>query len=281
MPTHDDLSMRHGHAQEIARQVGKMAVEARDRVVHGNGGIASKGPQDFVTEADREAEEFIREELAAHFPQDAFLGEEDGGRWDPSGTWVVDPIDGTTNYIRGLPSWGISIAYVADGLVQLGVVHDPVHDKTYAARLGHGATLNGEPLKTPRLSGEISNALVILGTSTAIPAREHTQLVEHLFAAGVEYRRTGSAAIGLAMVAEGVAEAYYEGLLNSWDALAGMMICREAGLEARHAGLAPHMSARSPVLAGWPDVVELIRAQPEIARKSLVNLAGYPHEDKG
>lgn len=281
MPKQDDLCLRRDHVQKVARQAGKLALEARDRAIRGGSGITSKGPQDFVTEADRKAEKFIREQLAQRFPQDAFLGEEDGGQWDRSGTWVVDPIDGTTNYIRGLPSWGVSIAYVADGLVQLGVVHDPVHDKTYAGRLGYGATLNGEPLRTPRLSGDISSALVILGTNTAIPAREHTRLIEHLFAAGVEYRRTGSAAIGLAMVAEGVAEAYYEGLLNSWDALAGMLICREAGLEARHAGLSPHMSGRSPVLAGWPDLIQLIRAQPDIARKPLVKLVGYPQDDEG
>jgi len=270
MPEQDDLSLRCDHAQKIARRAGELALEGRARVL--NGGIANKGPQDFVTEVDRKVEEFIREQLASHFPQDAFLGEEDGGQWENSGTWVVDPIDGTTNYIRGLPSWGVSIAYLQDGVVRIGVIHDPVHRKTYAARLGQGATLNGRPLAIRPPEGDIASSLVILGTNAASPAEEHTQLISHLFAAGAEYRRTGSAAIGLAMVAEGVAEAYYEGRLNSWDALAGMLICQETGLKALNAGLAQHMRGPSPVLAGRQDVVALIRREPSVAAKPLVEL---------
>ncbi len=142
--------------------------------------------------------------------------------------WVIDPIDGTANFLRGIPSWSVSIAYVADGEIEIGIVDDPVADELFAARRGHGATRNGTSI---RVSGcaDLTTATVGLGFSYRRPVADYVTVMRRLLEAHCEYRRMGSAAIGLAYVADGRFDGYWEAHVNSWDTLAGLVLVREAG----------------------------------------------------
>jgi 3'-phosphoadenosine 5'-phosphosulfate (PAPS) 3'-phosphatase len=127
----------------VARKVGQEAARFRSETDPGALHVENKGLQDFVTVADRRAEQAIREGLLSRFPDDTFMGEESGGQSGAAGTWVVDPIDGTTNYIRGFRHWGVSIAFVLGDQVEIGVVYDATQDKVFSAVRGGGAFKEG------------------------------------------------------------------------------------------------------------------------------------------
>ena len=186
--------------------------------------------QDFVSEADKKAEQTIRSELAREFPGDGFIGEESGGKTGSSGYWVVDPIDGTSNYLRGLRHWGVSIAFVQDGVTRLGIIHDTPNDRIYHARLGAGAMCGDQPVNASHTENP-HMAMGILGTSRRTSFDLYLAQLRCLHNAGIEHRKIGSAAIGIVRVAEGVADFYYEAHLNCWDALAAILIAKEAGAE--------------------------------------------------
>jgi myo-inositol-1(or 4)-monophosphatase len=133
------LKERYDFARDLARQVGREALRFWNEKGVDGLGTQTKGLQDFVTKADKAAEQTIRSELERMFPGDGFVGEETGETPGLAGYWVVDPIDGTANYLRGLRHWGVSIAYVSGGKTKLGIVHDSPTDRVYHARAGHGA----------------------------------------------------------------------------------------------------------------------------------------------
>ena len=221
------LVERLSRAQDLARSVGR-AAQAFRRAGSEGLEVAAKGLQDFVTIADKRAEETIRSGLAAAFPEDGFVGEETGGRPTMDRCWVVDPIDGTANYIRGLRHWGVSIAFVADGEIQIGAIFDAALDQVYSAVRGGGAFRDGVAVRASAVV-EPSEALAIVGYSRRTGFEAYQVMTRRLHDLGVDYRRIGSAAVGLARVADGVADLYYERQLNSWDMLAGVLIAREAG----------------------------------------------------
>ena len=136
-----DLNDRLTAACAVAREAGAVALEAFRQAPQSRA-RAFKGPQDYVLESDAEVERVIRERLTAAFPKDSFFGEEAGGEFG-SDVWVVDPIDGTANFARGIPHFCISIAFVRDGRTEIGVIYQPVTDELYRTRRGNGATLNG------------------------------------------------------------------------------------------------------------------------------------------
>jgi len=253
----DHLWQRCAVARDIARRAGRKAA-AFLHENHGEEGLGlqRKGPQDFVTAADKATEEMIRSELALAYPQDAFLGEESGGGAGAGGTWVVDPIDGTANYMRGLPQWAVSIAYVSENHIQAGVIYDPSQDKTYWAVRGGGAHLDHVRLPTPRQT-PVSDAIMMLGTSGKAPHGIYIDVIEALRERGAEHRRHGSAALGLALSAEGAVDGYFEASLNSWDALAGLLIALEAGLTVLAPPLSDFLKAPGPVLVGIPALTRL------------------------
>jgi myo-inositol-1(or 4)-monophosphatase len=222
------LGERYEFACNLARRVGREAL----RFWHGGSadglGTQAKGLQDFVTEADKQAEHTIRSELRRKFPTDGFIGEETGGETGSAGYWVVDPIDGTANYLRGLRHWGVSIAHVSGGRTVLGIVHDTPTDRVYHARIGHGALCDDQPIQVSQTTDPHA-AMGILGVSRRIPIDSYLKQLRALHHAGIEHRKIGSAAIGIVRVAEGVADFYYEAHLNSWDALAAVLIAKEAG----------------------------------------------------
>lgn len=188
-----------------------------------------KGQQDYLALTDAEVEGLIRRRLIEAFPQDGFIGEEAGGETaGAEAIWVVDPVDGTANFVRGLPQFCISIALVRAGRIEIGVIYDPMLDELFAARLGQGATLNGEPMRVSGVA-RLDHASIEAGWSSRISAASYLDTVRKLFDAGAVVRRGGSGALALANVAAGRIDAYVEAHMNAWDALAGYLLIAEAG----------------------------------------------------
>jgi myo-inositol-1(or 4)-monophosphatase len=220
------MSVRFVAAQSVAREAGELALRLR-RGPESAFAVTGKGTLDFATEADRAVERLLIEQLGKRFG-DGVLGEE-YGESGPGAEhlWVVDPVDGTFNFMHGVPVWCISLALVVKGEIELGVIYNPETRELFAARRGRGAVLNGEPI---RVSGARHAApLVEIGTSNRRPVADYLDLVGRTFAAGCEFRRFGSGALGMTSVACGRTDGYLELHINSWDVLAGIVLVREAG----------------------------------------------------
>ncbi len=194
--------------------------------------VSKKGPADFVSRADRAAEELIREALMQARPTYGFLGEEGGeieGE-DPTRRWIVDPLDGTTNFLHGMPHWAVSIALEHKGQIVAGVIHDPVKDETYFAEKGEGAWMNDRRL---RVSGRSKLNECCFATGIPFAGKEGLpailQDLARLMPVCAGVRRWGSAALDLAYVAAGRYDGYWERGLHRWDLAAGLVILREAG----------------------------------------------------
>lgn len=186
-----------------------------------------KGPQDFLTVTDAASEAHIRGLLSAHFPNDSFFGEEGGGDIAER-VWVVDPVDGTANFARGIPHFCISIAYVENGRTEIGAIYNPALDELYFARRGEGATRNGLPIRVAQTE-RFDTASIEMGWSTRVPNATYLDVVKNLLDMGTNVRRAGSGALALAYVADGRSDGYIELHMNSWDCLAGLLLVSEAG----------------------------------------------------
>jgi myo-inositol-1(or 4)-monophosphatase len=220
-------STRRDVAARVIRDAGALAADyfARRHALT----IDEKGAQDLVSEADRETEELIVKRLSAAFPGDGFLGEEGAAQGlDAEAVWVIDPIDGTRNFVTGVPFWCISIGLVVGGRATLGLIYHPAEDELFLAETGKGAFANGAPVQ---VSGEtdLKRARVCVGFNHRQSPAGHTGMLEALLSAGAEYCRLGSGALGLAYTAAGRFDAFWEAHLNSWDAAAGLVLVAEAG----------------------------------------------------
>lgn len=221
-----DLHARFAAAQTFAREAGQLACGyfAQWSTLEKQ----EKGVQDLVSEADRAVEALLIRRFGEQFPGDGFLGEETGARPAGDGLWVIDPIDGTANFLHGLPYWAVSVAYVRDGRLELGITYAPLLDELYAARRGGGATCNGLSIRASGCS-DLARAIISVGYSRRIPPADHAAALGRLLAGGGEYRRLGCATLSLALVADGRLDGFYGPHLNSWDALAGVLLAEEAG----------------------------------------------------
>lgn len=211
-------------AERAARAAGAMLER------HGAFKVKRKSENDFVTEMDFKSEALIRDTLLSACPEDEFFGEETGGATIAPGRWIVDPIDGTTNFMRGHRLYAISIAYEQDGALAVGCVYCPGTDELFLAVRGEGATLNGRPI---HVSGTAvpRDAIVHLGFGHRIPKNmERTLAVFPALLASVsDVRRTGTAAYDLCCVADGRSDSYVELGLNLYDYAAGYVVLTEAG----------------------------------------------------
>ncbi|MFG2583591.1 inositol monophosphatase family protein [Streptomyces malaysiensis] len=215
-------------ALEAARGAGELLRDGRPADL---GVAATKtSPIDVVTEMDIAAEKLITDLLARRRPQDGVLGEEGADSAGSSGVrWVIDPLDGTVNYLYGLPSWAVSIAAEKDGETVVGVVIAPVRGETFHAVLGQGARLNGEPVRC-RPAAPLEESLIGTGFGYVRERRiGQARVLNELLPRVRDIRRGGSAAIDLCDVACGRLNGYYERGLNPWDFGAGALIAREAG----------------------------------------------------
>jgi len=187
-----------------------------------------KGQQDYLTETDGAVEQFVRDQIARHFPGDGVLGEEAGGALDAARLWIVDPIDGTANFARQIPHFCISLGLMVDRQIVAGAIYEPMHDELYIAQLGRGAWLNGKRMRVSTV-GELTAATVEVGWSTRIPVATYLDMAGKAAHAGCSVRRAGSGSLGLAYVAAGRTEGYAEPHINAWDVAAGLLLVTEAG----------------------------------------------------
>jgi len=237
----------------LAREAGALAANARRNL----GALEAKEPMDYATAADHAVEALIRERVAARFG-DAVIGEEDGGT--PADlVWVVDPIDGTTNYIHGTPRWCVSIGLMAAGQPELGVINAPDEGRLFSARRGHGAWLNGARISVSGLRHGAS-PVVETGWSPRRPLEAYHRMTGRLISDGIEFRRLGAGALGMADVAAGRGDGYLELHINAWDVLAGIVLVREAGGWVSDF-LAEHGLVRgNPIVACTPEIAERLQA---------------------
>lgn len=251
----DDHSHRLQIATEAAKDAGRLILSyyRRPDVLE----AVAKGPRDLVTAADHAADAFLRKRLAATFPDDAFLTEESGGEIGDR-LWVIDPIDGTGNFARGLPHFCISVASCVDERPDLGVIYDPVHDELYTARKDRGATCNGRTIAGSRISAP-EQSLIDVGYSHRHPSRDYAMLIDRLMVAGCGFCQSGSAALGLAHLADGRRDGYCELHLYSWDVLAGIFLVQEAGGWTSEFPAGDGLIHGNPLLACTPVLTDDLR----------------------
>lgn len=219
-------------AEALARAAGQRIELGRRAGVT----VDYKGRNDLVTNVDREVETFLREELKQLFPEDRIVGEEYGEEEGTEDTalhrqWLLDPIDGTTNFSMGVPIYCVSIALFAGGESVVGVIYDPTRDELFSARRGHGARVDGVALTTSA-EEDLSRAVMVTGFPPIKTDDTFESVVwkfGHIARASRGVRRLGSAALDLAYVATGRIDGFWEFNLNPWDTAAGYLLVEEAG----------------------------------------------------
>jgi myo-inositol-1(or 4)-monophosphatase len=246
-----DLSADLELAERAARGAGEVLMSYFGQAA---AGLSLKSsPTDPVSDADREAERRIRELLLGDRPDDGLIGEE-GSRSSPANgrTWIVDPLDGTVNFLYGMRAWAVSIALEdADGLA-VGVVFNPVDAECFSARRGEGALLNGRPIHVTECPS-LERAMVATGFSYVAEQRaEQAEILLRLLPRVRDIRRAGAAALDLAYVAAGRVDAFYERGLKQWDEAAGRLLVKEAGGVVADLDGEPHgvVAAATPELLG-------------------------------
>lgn len=220
---------------------------------------SQKGSNDFVTNVDRDAEHLIIETIRKSYPQHTIISEECGELLgeDHEIQWVIDPLDGTTNFIKRLPHFSVSIAVRIKGRTEVAVVYDPMRNELYTATRGQGAQLNGYRLRTGQAK-DLNGTILATGFPFKVKhhAATYIKMVDKLFTQCADFRRTGSAALDLAYVAAGRVDGFFEIGLKPWDFAAGELLVREAGgLVTDFAGGHGYLASGN-VVAGNPRVVK-------------------------
>lgn len=240
----------------VARGAGELVLGIKKPQV-----TSKEGHANYVTEADVASQQYCISHLTplvegAHF----FAEEQEENRLAPGYNWVIDPIDGTTNFMRGYRHSAISIGLVKDGEAVLGVVHNPYTGETFSAVKGEGAFLNDTAIQAAETP--VANALVVFGTSPYYreKAEETFQIVKEIFLSCGDVRRSGSAALDLCYVAAGRCDGFFESLLSPWDYAAAAVIISEAGGRIGTAGEKPvTFEKKQPILAGSPEVFAFLQ----------------------
>lgn len=217
-------------AINVARDAGGVLVDRLGRTLQ----VSNKGAIDLVTEADLASEKLIIERIRSHYPRHAILAEESGaseiigdvaGEWK----WIIDPLDGTTNYAHGYPCFCVSIGLERNGKLELGVVYDPMRNEMFAAERGQGATLNDRPIRVSDVA-ELNRAMLCTGFPYDVRERpDFARDFSNFTMEAQAVRRDGSAALDLAYVASGRFDGFWEDGLNAWDLAAGVLLIEEAG----------------------------------------------------
>ncbi len=224
----------------------------------------AKGDNDFVTKIDKEAEQAIISKIKQSYPDHAFYGEESGKQGDDETfTWVIDPLDGTTNFIKGIPHFCVSIALLHKGRLDQAVVFDPIRGELFTASKGSGAQLNGYRIRASK-ARDLNQTVL----ATAFPFKQKELMPEfnaqftQIFAAAGDVRRSGSAALDMAYVAAGRYDGYWEKGINPWDIAAGELLVREAG------GLVTDFKGNNdPLYSG-----EIVAGSPRVVQQLVKHL---------
>jgi myo-inositol-1(or 4)-monophosphatase len=249
-----DASALLALATDLATRAGALALSMREGIeVH----ETKSTPTDVVTAADEASERLLVEGIRAARPDDGVLGEEGASVEGTSGVrWVVDPVDGTVNFLYGIPQWCVSVGVEVDGVAEVGVVVDPAKGQTWTAVRGGGAFLDGRRL---RCSSATDLSQTMLATGFSYDARRRAVQAQHLtrvLPLVRDIRRMGAGALDLCAVAAGHVDAYYEQAMNPWDWTAGALIAREAG--ARVGGLRGQPESSDLVVAAAPGVFDAL-----------------------
>ena len=250
------VSERKSFAISAAEDAGVLAsryFKNRDTLV-----VDQKGAQDWVSEADRNVETFLREKITEAFPEDGIIGEEHEAKEGVSGfDWVIDPIDGTTNFVNGIPAWTVVLAGVSNAQTQIGVIHEPNVGETYVAQRGLGATLNGHQMQVAQ-EVELDNGTISVGYSNRVEAAHVVPVISALVERGALYHRNASGALSLAYVADGRLLGYVEEHMNAWDCLAGQLMIAEAGGLVEDQDANDMIRGGGRVIVGTPKVFKLL-----------------------
>lgn len=245
----------------VAATAAQMGGEVLRRYFRGPLSVDEKSLNDFVSTADRASEEAIRAFLARETPECAFLGEEGGRSGGQARCWVVDPLDGTTNFVRGFPHFAVSVALLEGNEVRVGAIYDPMRDELYTAVQGGGAYCNGRKIA---VSGRTSLEGSFL--TTGFPFRMGRALATYLavfaevFPKAAAIRRPGAACLDLAHTACGIFDAFFEFFLSPWDLAAGVLLVREAG------GVVTNLDGGIEVLTNGNVVAGTLAVQEELLR---------------
>jgi len=219
-------------AIQTAREAGAILIDRLGRALQ----VSNKGAIDLVTEADLASEKLIIERIKSHYPRHAILAEESGdtaGGEAERGTsewkWIIDPLDGTTNYAHGYPCFCVSIALERAGAIEVAVIYDPTRDELFAAERGQGATMNGRRMRVSDVD-DLNSAMLCTGFPYNVRERpDFAREFANFTMAAQAVRRDGSAAIDLAYIACGRFDGFWEDGLNAWDVAAGVLLIEEAG----------------------------------------------------
>ncbi len=263
MSTDPEIESRLGFAKTLAQEAGHKAavyfLSISDLV------IESKGVQDMVSNADLEVETFVRERLQATFPEDGIVGEEHGKVESKSGyTWVIDPIDGTANFVAGIPAWCVILACVHEDQTKIAAIYEPSHDELFWGAVGQGAYVNETRMSVSQSPGlNVGNTGVGMNGRTAT---EHAvRLVSLLVDRGGLFYRNASGGLMLSYVAAGRLIGYVESHMNAWDCLAGQLLIAEAGglVEKQSADAMLEYGGR--VVASGPNIFDELVAMADEA----------------
>lgn len=215
-------------AVRAARSAGGVIVRSIQHVEHLD--VTTKGLNDFVSDVDRLAEQEIINTIQKSYPDHAILAEESGQQGDNDTVWVIDPLDGTTNFLHGFPHYCVSIAVMVQGKIEHGVIYDPLRDELFTASRGGGAKLNDRRMRVGKRK-DLAGALLATGFPFKYPQylTPYLATFNALFPQVADIRRGGSAALDLAYVAAGRVDGYWELGLEKWDLAAGVLLIEEAG----------------------------------------------------
>jgi myo-inositol-1(or 4)-monophosphatase len=252
--TNNDMSSRLVKASQIAAQAAELALSyfnRRDGIQ-----VSSKKVQDFVSQADVAVEQFIRAQLAKHFPHDGIIGEEMGGVLTDATCWVIDPIDGTSNFLRGSPLWGVSLGLVEHKKPVIGVVALPVLNEQFAAESGKGIFRNGQPFVRDGRFGDVR--IVSLGDSSDDKLDEAAQFYQGLRAADWSVQCYRCTTVGMVFAAKGITDGHLQRRTTLWDIAGGAVLCQEAGLETVVSFGSENIRDLA-VAAGTPGLMAIVR----------------------
>jgi myo-inositol-1(or 4)-monophosphatase len=266
----DAIQRRFEFASRLIDEAGELAYGYFNRLSSLT--IKSKGHQDMATEADLNTELLIRDRLRAAFPEDAFFGEETGREQidGASGVWVVDPIDGTQPFLSGMSSWCVSIAFVADGQLEMGFVASPARGETFAGIRGGGSTLNGKPIRVSQAS-KLNEGVVGVGYSPRVKPDEFLPMFARLLHEGAMFYREGSGALTLCSVACGRLIGYVEPHINSYDCLGALAIVEGAGGQICDFLANDGLWKGNRVVAGSKAIYPALEALFDLPKQSVVS----------
>lgn len=255
--SNQDLQARLVKACDIAREAGEMALEYFNKGADLN--IQTKGTQDWVTQADLEVEQFIRKQLQSSYPEDTILGEEYGlnALEDGQLMWLVDPIDGTTFFLKGIPQWTVVLGLAIGSETLLAVIYEPVSGELFSAIKGQGAMLNDRPIQVDP-TNDLRSGLVAVSSSVELGGATSARMIERMVNNGVMYCRLGSCALCLAYVASGRLLGMYEPLINPWDSWAGELLVHEAGGRTLGRSEGADLGRPGPSIATTPSVWQAV-----------------------